>query len=1010
MRKFKSKVEEIYGDFLKEIRDIERKWQNEWYKSGIFNAEPIPGKPKYFITVPYPYVSGSPHIGHGRTFTIGDIVARYKRARGFNVLFPIAWHITGTPIQSVADRIMKGDPDDIGLYSWYVSLYVSDPEQVKKILNTFTNPWNIAQFFASVYIRDFMSMGYSMDFRRQFTTGDPDYNAFIIWQYYRLRNAGYITQGSHVVLYSPDEGQAVGEHDIKGGDEITIDIMEFNLVKFRLDGSNEYLVAATLRPETIYGITNVWVHPGIRYVIADVNGERWIISRPAAWKLGYQGYDVKVIGEVRGEELIGKYVIAPLINRKVPVLPASFVDENTGTGIVYSVPAHAPYDYVALIDLKKDEKTLAKYGIKDVVESIEPISIIKLPNYGKYPAKDVVEKLGVKDQGDREKLDEATRIVYREEFYNGVMKENTLFPGLGVNEAREKTIEALRNQGAWGKMYELEPRNVYTRSGNPVIAAVIKDQWFLNYGNPEWKAKAFKCLNSMKIIPEKYRKNFEDVFNWLSMRPCARKRGLGTRLPWDPDWIIESLSDSTIYMAYYTIAHRIKGSGLDKKLGELAKRVIDSRGTDNEALSSIMAFFNYVFLGEGDAGKVAELLNVDKDLIENMRREFDYWYPVDERHSGPDLIGSHLSFFIFHHAGIFPEKYWPKAITLNEYVIREGMKMSRSLGNVLPLPYIPTHYSADLARLYIASAADLDSTLDWRDDDVVSTASRLVRFWNIVNDIIRNGKPSVSPDINSLSLITRWLISKVNRTIRDVTMDMESENIRGYVLKAFFDLLSSIEKYLEIANAINVSKDEVAWASWYLLERWVKILQPVMPHLAEEIWHRMGNTTFVSLEPWPEVSEELINDELDIALEIVERTIEDVQEILKVTEMKPKVIHIYVGPTNENYAIINETAKLVGEGKTMGETIRTLVAKPEYRRMADKVANLVSKYIDGTIPRRIASRDVELRAFKELTNYIKSKVNAEVVIQDATNPTYDPTNKAKNALPGRPAIYIEKEK
>ncbi|WP_243675649.1 hypothetical protein [Vulcanisaeta distributa] len=180
---------------------------------------------------------------------------------------------------------------------------------------------------------------------------------------------------------------------------------------------------------------------------------------------------------------------------------------------------------------------MSRYGIKEVVESIEPISIIKLPNYGRYPAKDVVEKLGVKDQGDKEKLDEATRIVYREEFYNGVMKENTLFPGLSVNEARERTIKALSEQGAWGgRMYELEPRKVYTRSGNPVIAAVIKDQWFLNYGNPEWKAKAFKCLNSMRIIPEKYRKNFEDVFNWLSMRPCARKRGvrhetaLGSRL------------------------------------------------------------------------------------------------------------------------------------------------------------------------------------------------------------------------------------------------------------------------------------------------------------------------------------------------------------------------------------------------------------------------------------------------------------------------------------------------
>ncbi len=258
--------------------------------------------------------------------------------------------------------------------------------------------------------------------------------------------------------------------------------------------------------------------------------------------------------------------------------------------------------------------------------------------------------------------------------------------------------------------------------------------------------------------------------------------GLGTRLPWDPDWIIESLSDSTIYMAYYTIAHKVRSSGLDRKLGgEFAGgRVINSRGgNDRDALNAIMAFFNYVFLGEGDPGHVAELFGVSRELVEDLRNEFDYWYPVDERHSGPDLISSHLSFFVFHHVAIFPEKYWPRAITFNEYVIREGMKMSRSLGNVLPLPYIPRKYSTDLARLYLASATDLDSTLDWREDDVASVASRLVRFWSLANNIIKEGRPSTSVDVRGASLITQWLISKVNKAIRDSTIDMDNENIRG---------------------------------------------------------------------------------------------------------------------------------------------------------------------------------------------------------------------------------------
>ncbi len=229
----------------------------------------------------------------------------------------------------------------------------------------------------------------------------------------------------------------------------------------------------------------------------------------------------------------------------------------------------------------------------------------------------------------------------------------------------------------------------------------------------------------------------------------------------------------------------------------------------------------------------------------------------------------------------------------------------------------------------------------------------------------------------------------------------------GYTLKAFFDLLSSVEKYLEITGVINASRDEVRWALWYVLERWVKLLQPVMPHIAEELWHRMGNDTFISLEPWPEYSEELINDELDIALDLIERAVEDVQEILRVTKITPKSVYLYVGPPNEYYQIVNEATRLINEGKTMGETIRAIVGKPEYRRMADRVANLVSKVVDGTIPRKIVSREMEIRVFKELSSYIRSRIGTEVFIQDATNPAYDPSNRARNSLPGRPAIYVE---
>ncbi len=159
--------------------------------------------------------------------------------QGYNVLFPIAWHITGTPIQSVADRISKGGDSEIkSLYEWYVGIYIKDKEEVSRVIESFKDPWNIAKFFAGHYEEDLKMLGPSMDFTRQFTTGDPEYSSFIIWQYYKLRELGFIARGKHSVLFAPAEGQAVGgEHDIRGGgDEINIEMLEFNLVKFRWGG------------------------------------------------------------------------------------------------------------------------------------------------------------------------------------------------------------------------------------------------------------------------------------------------------------------------------------------------------------------------------------------------------------------------------------------------------------------------------------------------------------------------------------------------------------------------------------------------------------------------------------------------------------------------------------------------------------------------------------------------------------------------------------------------------
>jgi len=188
-------------EFLEWLRSIERKWQKVWRERRIFEAEPKEGAPKYFLTVPYPYSNGPLHIGHGRTYTIGDIIARYKRLRGYNVLFPMAFHITGTPIIAYSEMISRGEEKTIKMYREYISLYIEDEREVESILESFKDPLNLATFFAERIQRDFEELGYSIDWRRKFHTGEPIYNKFVTWQYFKLQEKGLIARGDHIVTY-----------------------------------------------------------------------------------------------------------------------------------------------------------------------------------------------------------------------------------------------------------------------------------------------------------------------------------------------------------------------------------------------------------------------------------------------------------------------------------------------------------------------------------------------------------------------------------------------------------------------------------------------------------------------------------------------------------------------------------------------------------------------------------------------------------------------------------------
>lgn len=339
--------------FLEEIRKIETKWQKRWDEKKIFVGKVDNSKPKYFVTVPYPYASGSLHIGHCRTYNLGDLFARYKRQRGFNVMWPMAYHITGTPVLSVSAKIKEKDEKEWKKYRDYVSIYESDEKKVEEIVSSFVEPMNVAMYFSGKLMEDFKRMGFSIDDTREFTTGDPEYNKFIEWQYKILNEKGYITKGEYPILWCTNCKNAVGEDDIYAGDETKVEVSEFVGIKFKIKNKNTFLVAATFRPETIFGATNVWIHPENTYCEIKIDNENWIVSSESVSKLENQHHKIEVIREFKGRELFDQEVEVPLTGVVIPIYPATFVDTDHATGVVYSVPGHAPYDYAALVDLQK---------------------------------------------------------------------------------------------------------------------------------------------------------------------------------------------------------------------------------------------------------------------------------------------------------------------------------------------------------------------------------------------------------------------------------------------------------------------------------------------------------------------------------------------------------------------------------------------------------------------------------------------------------------------------------
>ena len=251
------------------------------------------------------------------------------------------------------------------------------------------------------------------------------------------------------------------------------------------------------------------------------------------------------------------------------------------------------------------------------------------------PAERALRATGARGLADRAAVDAATERLYRLEFVRGRMTIPEL-AGVRVREAREQVTEALGAQGASFSLQEFSVP-VRCRNGHAIVIRRVPDQWFLHYGDPAWKAETRASLERLITYPADYAAELPSILDWFEDRPCMRRgRWLGTPFPFDPQWVIEPIADSTFYTAYFVV-----------------RRLVSTGRVPTAALTD--AFFDYVFRGRGSGEP-----SLARSVQEEARAEFLYWYPLDLNIGGKEHKRVHFPVFLYTHAKLLPPELSPR--------------------------------------------------------------------------------------------------------------------------------------------------------------------------------------------------------------------------------------------------------------------------------------------------------------------------------------------------------------
>lgn len=861
-------------------------------------------------------MNGTLHAGHSFTVSKVEFTAGFSRMQGKRVLFPLGFHCTGMPIKACADKLTEDvrkfgqnferyEEEDLDSAGQIGQPPAPTQAQTKEDITKFTSKKGKAaaktvkmkyqfqimralgipneeihkfadahywlRYFPPLCKQDLNNFGARIDWRRSFVTTDanPYYDAFVRWQMNRLKDLDKIQYGVRYTVYSPKDGQPCMDHDRTEGEGVApqdytalkLKVKEWapkaaEMIKGKIpEDANVYFVPATLRPETMYGQTCCFVGPNIVYgVFKASENEYYVITKRAAWNMAFQGTffksdhfprdasELPAEVELTGSDVVGTLVTAPLSIHKegVRILPMESVLPSKGTGVVTSVPSDSPDDYATVLDLAKKADY---YGIKKEWAELEIPAIIQTPSYGNISAKFLLEKMKINSPKDAKQLAEAKDLAYKEGYYKGTMLIGA-FKGESVEVAKPKVREALIKSGE-AFAYAEPNGHVVSRSGDDCVVAYL-GQWFLNYGenDSQWRDTVLEHVkDDLETYSSETQHGFEKNLDWLNRWACARTYGLGSKLPWDPKFLVESLSDSTIYMAYYTISYLLHSDIFGTERGVLD--IKPEQMTDE--------VWDYVFCRRELSDDILKGCNISKKDLETMRREFQYWYPLDMRSSGKDLIPNHLTFFLYIHIALFPREYWPQSIRANGHLLLNGEKMSKSTGNFLTLSDAVEKFGADACRIALADAGDGVEDANFEEAVANQIILRMYTLKEWCEEVLRDNtlRPADSPaDV----FWDKLFVNEMHTLVHEAYTQYAATNYKVALKAALYDFTSCRDFYREATTA-DGTRMHAGLVRKYM-ELQALLLTPIAPHWADYIYQEvLHHPTTIQNAIWPTIPE-----------------------------------------------------------------------------------------------------------------------------------------------------------